>query len=52
MKGRKFSSSFLHNNKVFVVGGCSGKYESLKDNISMDFKEFLATGNVKYLEWK
>lgn len=35
-----------------MVGGCSGKYECLKNNICMDFKEFLATGDVKYLEWK
>lgn len=44
-KARKFASSFVYKNKVYIVGGCSGKYECLDESVCMDFSQFLVDGD-------
>ena len=49
---RKFASSFVYSNRLYVIGGCSGKYDCLEDSFCLDFSEFLSTGDMKLLQWK
>jgi N-acetylneuraminic acid mutarotase len=51
-KARKFASSFTHGNKLFLIGGCTGKYECVDDCFEMDFSELLESGSMKGLSWK
>ncbi len=51
-KARKFASSFTHANKLYLIGGCTGKYECVDDCFEMDFNDFVETGNMKTLSWK
>ena len=51
-KARKFASSFKHQNKMYVVGGCENKYACIADGYYMDFSQYLQTEDIKDLEWK
>ena len=48
---RKFASSFKHENKMYIVGGCENKYECLPDAFYIDFEEFLETEDTSCLKW-
>ena len=49
---RRFHSSVLINNELFIIGGCHTKYRPLTDIYSMDLSPFIKTQNIDLLEWK
>ena len=49
---RRFHSSVIRNEELIIIGGCHGKYRSLKDVYRMDFGEFLKSNDIKSLQWK
>lgn len=48
---RRFHSSCIIDNEMFVVAGCHGKYRCLSDVFSLDLTSLLETGNTKELRW-
>ena len=36
-RARKFASSFKHEEKMYIVGGCENKYECVSDIFYIDF---------------
>jgi hypothetical protein len=46
---RRFHSSILRNNELIIIGGCHGKYRSLKDVFKMDFNDFLINKKIRSL---
>jgi hypothetical protein len=50
-KARRFHSSCLVENSVYVFGGCEGKYSCLGDLFELDLSAFLESGNTNDLAW-
>lgn len=48
---RRFHSSCMIGNEIFVIAGCYGKYRCLKDVYSMDITGLIETGKTKDLCW-
>ncbi len=44
---RRFHSSCMINNEIFVVAGCHGKYRCLSDVYSLDLTPLIETGSSK-----
>lgn len=49
---RRFHSSALIKNEMFVIGGCHSRYRSLNDVYSLDLRPLLETGDASKLEWR
>ena len=49
---RRFHSSALIGNKMYIIGGCYNRYRSLKDIFSLDLTAFIESGDHTQLEWK
>jgi hypothetical protein len=48
---RRFHSSCMIDNQLFILAGCHGKYRCLSDVFSMDFTPLLESGSTKELRW-
>lgn len=48
---RRFHSSCLVGNEMFVIAGCHGKYRCLSDVYSLDLTPLLETGSPQQLRW-
>jgi len=44
---RRFHSSCLIGNELFVIAGCHSKYRCLSDVYSLDLTSLIATGSTK-----
>ena len=51
-KARRFHSSCLVDNKLYIFGGCYDKYYCLSDFHSLDLTDLLLTDNYDQLEWQ
>jgi Kelch motif len=48
---RRFHSSCMIGNELFVIAGCYGKYRCLKDVYSMDLSSLIQTHKTEGLSW-
>ena len=48
---RRFHSSCMVENKIYIFGGCHGKYNCLGDLYSLDIGSLVETGKVSSLQW-
>lgn len=48
---RRFHSSCLIGNEMFIIAGCHGKYRCLSDLYSLDLTPLLETGSAQQLRW-
>lgn len=48
---RRFHSSCLIGNEMFIIAGCYGKYRCLNDVYSLDLTPLIETNSTKDLKW-
>ncbi|MCB0369687.1 MAG: hypothetical protein KDD45_09660 [Bdellovibrionales bacterium] len=48
---RRFHSSCLVGDKIYVLGGCHDKYNCLGDLHALDLSKLIETDKVSSLKW-
>lgn len=51
-RARRFHSSCINDDSIFVFGGCEGKYNCIGDLYELDLARFKETDNLEDLTWK
>ncbi len=51
-KARRFHSISLVDNRLYIFGGCWGKYNCLNDLHGLDLTSFIEGGKTDNLEWR
>lgn len=49
---RRFHTSCLGGDKMYIMGGCHGKYNCLGDLYSLDLSEMVSSGKTSTLKWE